>query len=158
MADSTAGAWQGPESVRLPKGWTALVIGTRSDMGTAGGPGRARADAVGSHCRGLGFGRVPITSTALPDAAHLAADAEGFDVPDPLGCVQLCAPATSGRSDCDHAVRPPDDASGRASAAGPVLTGSRPRHRGDRRRVLNRHLSRPDQRPGTARQFRQPHF
>lgn len=79
MADSTVGARPGPESVRLPKGWAALVIGTRSDMGTASGPGRAGTDAVGSHCRGLGFGRVPITSATLPGAAHLAADAGGFD-------------------------------------------------------------------------------
>lgn len=79
MADSTAGARPGAESVRLPKGWTALVIGTRSDMGTAIGPGRAGADAVGAHCRGLGFGRVPITSAALPGAAQLAADAGEFD-------------------------------------------------------------------------------
>jgi cytochrome d ubiquinol oxidase subunit II len=104
MADSTAGAWQGAESVRLPKEWTALVSGTRPDMGTAGGPG---ADTVGSHCRGLGFGQVPVTNTALPGAAHLAADADGFDAPDLLGYVQLCAPARSGRSDCDHAVRHP---------------------------------------------------
>lgn len=130
MADSTAGAWQGAESVRLPKKWTALVSGTRSDMGTVCGPGRAGADAVGSHCRGLGFGQVPVASTALPGAAHLAVDTDGFDAPDLLGYVQLCAPATSGRSDCDHAVRHPRRRLGGVAQAHPWCGDGPRRHHG----------------------------
>ena len=88
MADSTAAARPGTELVRLTKVRTALVIGTRSGMGTAIGPGRT-------------------DSTALPGAAHLTADSGGFDAPYLMGYVRRCAPATSRRSGCDHAVRHP---------------------------------------------------
>jgi hypothetical protein len=80
MADSTAGARPETELVRLPKGRTALVIGTRSGMGTAIGTTR--------------------TGAYVPGAAHLAPDAGGFDAPELLmGYVRRCAPARRGALD-----------------------------------------------------------